>query len=212
MKKIKKILLLSFTFIPVFALISCIRKQEINQQKNENNSSAIKPQVELPNKSNSTLGTYQSIFVNSIIDGDTFFDNQGNKYRIHGIDTPEKTKNKNNSQIPTTGLQHQYALKAKEFLASQILNKQVKIIHITNDAYSRKVVQVLSDNQNLSILLVKQGLAKVAYISKEKRNKFYYKDSSFIDALYEAQQQAMSKRLNIWKEPNQISKIFPRRG
>ncbi|MDJ1645538.1 thermonuclease family protein [Mycoplasma phocimorsus] len=201
--KLRKILQITSLFFIPLIVISCSQKEQIKENVNQ-----IKPNIDIkiPKKYD------QTIKVLKVVDGDTFYDSQGNKYRMLGIDTPEKTKQTDNGKESTLGLQHHYALKAQEFLSNKILNKDVQIINITLDHYGRKVVQVFINDEDLSILLVKNGLAKVAYISKDKKSRYYFKDTSYVDVLSKAQQEAMIMRLNIWSDLKKISQIYPRKG
>ncbi|MDJ1648084.1 thermonuclease family protein [Mycoplasma phocimorsus] len=201
--KLRKILQITSLFFIPLIVISCSQKEQIKENVNQ-----IKPNIDIKISKKYD----QTIKVLKVVDGDTFYDSQGNKYRMLGIDTPEKTKQTDNGKESTLGLQHHYALKAQEFLSNKILNKDVQIINITLDHYGRKVVQVFINDEDLSILLVKNGLAKVAYISKDKKSRYYFKDTSYVDVLSKAQQEAMIMRLNIWSDLKKISQIYPRKG
>ncbi|MDJ1647572.1 thermonuclease family protein [Mycoplasma phocimorsus] len=201
--KLRKILQITSLFFIPLIVISCSQKEQIKENVNQ-----IKPNIDIKISKKYD----QTIKVLKVVDGDTFYDSQGNKYRMLGIDTPEKTKQTYNGKELTLGLQHHYALKAQEFLSNKILNKDVQIINITLDHYGRKVVQVFINDEDLSILLVKNGLAKVAYISKDKKSRYYFKDTSYVDVLSKAQQEAMIMRLNIWSDLKKISQIYPRKG
>ena len=64
------------------------------------------------------------ITVNYVVDGDTFLDSKGKKYRFNGIDTPESFKKdpQTGHFNPTTGMQKEYATYAAKFTEYYALN------------------------------------------------------------------------------------------
>ena len=71
--------------------------------------------------------------------------------RINGIDTPEiRTRSK---------LEKDMGYKARDFLREKILKKMVEIHCGEFDKYGRLLVNIKLDNQDMSELLIKEGLA-----------------------------------------------------
>ncbi len=118
-------------------------KAKINEVVSKNNCENI---PELPNKAIK--------LVTKIIDGDTFLIEGGYSVRILGIDTDEK-------DYPCYD-------DAKHYLEEMILNKRVKLIKGANDfdQYCRYLRYVFVNGKNVSVELVKNGLA-VARFSPE---------------------------------------------
>jgi len=67
------------------------------------------------------------------------------KVRVEGIDCPEITQ--------------EFGLEAKAFVVDAILHKQVKIMVVDVDRYGRKVARVYYGQKDLSVELLKNGLA-----------------------------------------------------
>lgn len=149
-----------------------------------------------------------NVKVARVIDGDTFVDTNNNHYRLLGIDAPEMGRFSKKSYQKTSGMEYFYANKAKQYLADLIEQKVVQIKIIKNDKYNRKVANIWINFNNISIKLVENGFARVYYISKNKKDYFYYWDSTFIDKLYKSQQKAIINQSNIWKE--NINSIYPK--
>jgi len=94
----------------------------------------------------------------SVYDGDTVkcvfpLNNKFYKWncRINGIDTPEiRTRSK---------LEKEMGFKARDFLREKILKKMVEIHCGEFDKYGRLLVNIKLDNQDMSELLISEGLA-----------------------------------------------------
>ena len=94
----------------------------------------------------------------SVYDGDTVkcvfpLNNKFYKWncRINGIDTPEiRTRSK---------LEKEMGFKARDFLREKILKKMVEIHCGEFDKYGRLLVNIKLDNQDMSELLINEGLA-----------------------------------------------------
>ena len=74
----------------------------------------------------SCLLTSEKVFINKIIDGDTFENDENIKYRLLGVDTPESYDSFNHFK-PTIGLQKFYAKKAHELSKKSIFQKYINI-------------------------------------------------------------------------------------
>ena len=72
--------------------------------------------------------------------------------------------------------------------------KKVKLEYdaYTSDRFGRILAYVVVGDKNISIELVKKGLAKVSVY--EDRRKLIYQDQ-----LFKAEQEAKSKKLGVWK-------------
>lgn len=145
----------------------------------------------------------------AVHDGDTFT-LEGNKIiRLYGVDTPE-VSNQFNDFNPTSGIEGLYGAEATEFTSNMILNHIVKYMHITNDPYGRDVARIQYDSKDLSLELVKAGLARVAYISIDPKDQYYTSDYSYYRELLDAQYQAHINRVGFWLHQDQFKTIFPK--
>ena len=115
-----------------------------------------------------------------VIDGDTIdvLDSNQTKHRIrlYGIDAPEKKQS--------------YGNKAREFLASLIAGKEVKVLIKNKDKYQRSIGLILLDGMDINKEMVKNGYAW-AYIE-------YSKDYATEEA------DAKSFKLGLWADENAI--------
>ena len=124
--------------------------------------------------------------LDSCIDGDTalfIVDEKREKVRLLGIDTPEST-----NKI------EEYGVMASNYTCNIL--KSANYIYLEfdsnidyRDKYSRLLAYVFVDGNNLSELLLKEGLAEVKYI---------YGDYKYIDRLCEKQFEAYNNKLGIW--------------
>lgn len=108
--------------------------------------------------------TYGDVVVTKVVsvyDGDTFkVDIEGwpdivgksMSIRIYGIDTPEIRG--------TKGRTRQLALSAKTFSANYLLSCRVELRNMRRGKYFRIIAEVYVDGENLSKLLIEEGLAK----------------------------------------------------
>jgi micrococcal nuclease len=119
------------------------------------------------------------INVTRVIDGDTFEDFSGQKYRLKGINTPEKSQD--------------YYEEAKEFLKS-LENNSAIIENNGRDRYGRILAHVFKNNQHINEEILKKGLGTLYYYDKDK----YYKN------LEKAESSARKNQKGIWKKsPNE---------
>ena len=121
-----------------------------------------------------------------VYDGDTItIMNAGQKQsiRLVGIDTPEKSRKKNEPGQP-------YSQKATKFLAGKVLGKMVSIEDYGKDRYGRVLGAVWLGHTNVNLEMVKNGYAEVyrGRPAKGFDNEPYWK----------AEAQAKSEKLNIW--------------
>lgn len=119
--------------------------------------------------------------VSRVVDGDTVVLDDGTIVRYLGITAPE-----------TGEPLEEEATEANEKLTK---NKTVKLEYesYTGDKFGRLLAYVFVKNKNVSLELVKKGLAKVVILQKRK-------PSIYQDQLLKAQDEAKQKKLGIWSE------------
>jgi micrococcal nuclease len=118
---------------------------------------------------------YTSVNVSRVIDGDTFADSEGMKYRLKGINTPE-----------TNMWEFE---EAKAFLESQNLGISVDAVLVEKDKYGRWLTYVFRDDDNVNEVLLREGLAHL----------YYYEKDEFYSDLASAEEYARDNQLGIWK-------------
>ena len=92
-----------------------------------------------------------------VYDGDTINavnDENEIKVRLVGIDAPETKKGKRNPGQP-------YSQRAKKFLASMVLDKNVDVKEYGKDRYGRILGVVYLDKTDVNLEMIKAGLAEV---------------------------------------------------
>jgi len=159
MKKIISIFLL-LTFLFSFSSLAFSKKGGYVKAYYRKNGTHTNPYYRSSSYSNpKTKKTYKpkipyniyskkKVLTNSkikVIDGDTFYYN-GNKYRINGIDTPEKG-------------QYNYE-KAKNRLKSLLENGNIEIEEVAKDKYGRTVAKVRVNGEDVADILKREGLQK----------------------------------------------------
>lgn len=125
------------------------------------------------------------------VDGDTAkFDMNGEiiKVRFLAIDTPE-------SVHPTKEVQA-YGVEASNFTKEKLKNAKTIELEFDNnsdktDKYGRYLAWIWVDGELLQDLLVKEGLAKVAYL---------YADYKYTSLLQESEKVAKEAKIGIWKD------------
>lgn len=132
----------------------------------------------------------REVTLQKCVDGDTAYFNDDNKIikvRFLAIDTPE-------TKHPTKG-KEPWGKEASKFTCAA-LTKATKIelendTNATVDKYNRTLVWVFVDDQLLQDLLVKNGLAEVAYL---------YDDYKYTPLLQDHEAIAKKEKLGIWGE------------
>lgn len=113
-----------------------------------------------------------------VIDGDTFDLKSGNekiRVRLFGIDSPERGQ--------------AFNVKAKEFTASLIAGKDVRVVILNKDRYGRMVADVyLNDGTHVNAEIVRAGYA------------WHYKRYSDDPALDRFEREAHSSRRGLWQD------------
>lgn len=158
----------------------------------------------------SLVSNYQeTVFVNKIIDGDTFSSNN-KTFRILGIDTPE-TFDWETKKL-TNGKQYFYGKIAEYEISKLIFNKKVTIETEKKDKYNRWISKVIDYKKNdIALHLISNGFAIVRYISTNQSSPFYYYDTNYVNYLYQLEKEAKSNKKGFWSESiEDIKKIFPK--
>ncbi len=110
-----------------------------------------------------------------VTDGDTIIVLSGTeqiKIRLEGIDAPERGQDFSN--------------RARQLTSSLVYGKQVQILPKEKDRYGRLVARVRADGKDVSLELIKAGLA------------WHYKRYSSDPELAMAQQQAKREGVGVW--------------
>jgi endonuclease YncB( thermonuclease family) len=98
------------------------------------------------------------------------------KVRLEGIDCPE--------------LGQDFGTRAKRFTSAMVFGKDVQVKEISRDRYNRIVARVYVDGRDLSLELVRVGLA------------WHYKQFSSDTVLAVAEEQARRTKQGLWSMPN----------
>lgn len=117
--------------------------------------------------------------VKRVIDGDTIELANGQIVRLVGVNTPD------NGQP--------FDDEATDYIKKLIEGKKVKLEYdeYKSDRFGRILAYIIFDDKNLSIELVRKGLARVTIY--EKRKPLIYQQE-----LLKAQEEAKNKKLGIW--------------
>ena len=151
---------------------------------------------------------YQIKIIN-VHDGDTFTDINNNKYRLFAIDTPEISDQYNDFK-PTKGIEWMYAYESMLFVKNLILKKNVKIKIESYDKYNRKVARININNLDLGCQLVKEGFARVSYISINPNSIYKTNDYDYYKKILRLQRYAEKNKKGFWLHENIFSTIFPK--
>jgi micrococcal nuclease len=132
--------------------------------------------------SNGYCQTILSAKVIGIKDGDTveIIDKQNNTVtlRLAEVDCPEKKQ--------------PFGTKAKQFTADLVYLKTIKYIVTNKDRYGRYIAKIYFENKYLSAEIIKKGMG------------WQYKKYSTSKELAKFEQQARSKKIGLWIDPNPI--------
>jgi micrococcal nuclease len=132
--------------------------------------------------SNGYSQTILSAKVIRIKDGDTVevIDKQKNTVtlRLAEVDCPEKKQ--------------PFGTKAKQFTSDLVYLKTIKYIVTNKDRYGRYIAKIYFENKYLSAEIIKKGMG------------WQYKKYSTSKELAKFEQQARSKKIGLWIDPNPI--------
>ncbi|MEM5831815.1 MAG: thermonuclease family protein [Candidatus Aenigmatarchaeota archaeon] len=124
--------------------------------------------------------SYEIRYVASVIDGDTFVDEKGEKIRLIGINAPE--------------IGEKCYEESKEKLKEMIEKKYVKIVYDVKkkDKYNRTLAYVFINDLNVNLIMIKEGYAIV------------YSDNintKFLKEFYLAEKYAKENKIGcLWKD------------
>ena len=120
-----------------------------------------------------------NIIVARVIDGDTLELINGQKLRLKGINTPEKS-------MP-------FNQEATEFLKKLAENKSLNIESHGTDKYGRTLAYVFIDERNINKEILEEGLATL----------YYYEKDNHYNELKQAEEFARINQKGLWKKsPN----------
>ena len=133
------------------------------------------------------FGLYSQTFqvkVIGISDGDTFTglnsDNLQLKFRIHGIDAPEKKQ--------------AFGTKAREHLGSLIFGQNVTVEVNDRDGWGRYIARVATeDGRDVGKEMLQAGLA------------WHYKHYDNTEAYAQAEQTARDNKRGLWSDPRAVA-------
>ncbi|MBU2576498.1 MAG: thermonuclease family protein [Nanoarchaeota archaeon] len=111
-----------------------------------------------------------------VIDGDTFELVNGQKVRLKGINTPEKS--------------WPFSEEAEEFVRELVENKSVEIENYGFDKYGRILAHVFIDGRNLNREILENGFGTL----------YYYEEDSHYKELKRAEEFARLNEIGLWKK------------
>lgn len=138
------------------------------------------------------LGAYKYInaVVTKVVDGDTFeavYKSKSYKVRLLDVDTPESVKSGVTPQV--------YGKEASKVATKYLSNKRVKLVFEKGlrDRYGRLLAHVvLEDGTYFNGFLVRNGYARVEFVSPNNACKEYFQDM---------QELARREKLGVWGLP-----------
>ena len=133
--------------------------------------------------------------VNHISDGDsiTAETKEGTKLkvRLYGIDAPElEIRNRGTGDVMKPG--QPFGRESRDYLYSQVFNKNVRLVILDIDRYRRMVAIVWREDLNVNLEMIKSGMAE-AYVE-------YLKDEPYKSQFIQAERQAKNGRVGIWSQ------------
>lgn len=147
----------------------------------------------MPTPVNAKETVKDTVKFSKCVDGDTakfLLNGEEITVRFLAIDTPE-------TKHPTKGVEP-YGKEASDFTCNIITNAESIYLEYDNnsdkiDKYNRYLAWVWVDDNLIQKELVKQGLAKVAYL---------YGDYKYTNELKKLETEAQENKLNIWSDNN----------
>ena len=137
----------------------------------------------VPQPGHAVPGSTFEAKVIGVTDGDSLKVLRGResiRIRLEGVDCPEMRP------------PQPYCRKAKTFISQRAFNRKVRVRVITTDKYGRKVCRVEVDGQDLSVELLRAGLA------------WHSKRYNQEPALASLQAEARARKRGLWADPNPI--------
>lgn len=129
----------------------------------------------------------------SVIDGDTIkvqYNNKKESVRLLLIDTPETA----HPQLGVQPFGPEAKAYAKKFFNTKTVTLEFDVSGDSRDKYGRMLAYAWVGKKMYNEEVLKQGLARVAYI--------YAPNTKHVDAFYDYQKTAQKKALNIWSIEN----------
>ncbi|RZI03923.1 thermonuclease [Staphylococcus condimenti] len=158
-----------------------------DKSKKEHETEKSDPKPEAKKEANGLVK--EEVTYARAVDGDTvrlMYDGKEAVFRLLLIDTPE-------TKHPTKGVQP-YGKEASAYTKNMLENASKIEVEFDKggktDKYGRYLAYVYADGKMVNDALVRQGLAKVAYI--------YPPSITYLDQLKESQRLAQEEHLNIW--------------
>lgn len=134
---------------------------------------------------------YQFFVVTKIVDGDTFWiddgTKKGQKIRLIGVDAPESRKSRNKAI-------GEFGKESKAYATRLLQNKKVRLEYDVGkyDQFKRALAYVyLEDGSFVNAMLVKEGYAKVMTVPPNVK---------YADLFLKLEREAMKKQKGLWKE------------
>ncbi len=131
--------------------------------------------------SNAAEAVKTQVTVARVVDGDTFIDNEGNRYRIAFIDAPESKQ--------------AFGTEAANFLNALIEGKNVTIENLYKDKHSRIVAKVYLGGVDIAEILVEFGYAW-------NQAKIYDAEKNYSDKLETLEASAKENKAGLWALEN----------
>jgi len=119
--------------------------------------------------------TYEAKVIR-VVDGDTIELDNGQKVRLRGINTPEKSMS--------------FYKDATNFLEELILNETVEVKSYGVDKYGRTLAHVFFNDENINELVIKNGFGTL----------YYYEEDEYYNNLKNAEEFARLNGAGIWKK------------
>ena len=121
--------------------------------------------------------------ITSVVDGDTVINSRGERIRLIGINTPEKSKHKKRK--------NPLAEEALEYLESWVLNKRVLLEYDAEriDPHGRFLAHLHDRYGNINARMVREGYAWQAVVPP---------NTKYLDCYYEREQQARQEGKGVW--------------
>lgn len=122
-----------------------------------------------------------TVKVVSISDGDSFAainsDNLQLKFRVFGIDAPEKKQ--------------EFGNKSKDYLSSLIFGKDVSVAVQSQDSWGRYIAYVYTPTgEDVSLLMLQSGMA------------WHFKKFDSTEDYARAEERARARKLGLWSHPD----------
>ena len=175
-------------FITCFNILSCSDPTPRDRQHQKTINQLGKDKA-TQDKANTKRGYYEVL---KVVDGDTFWilnaNNEREKIRLIGIDTPEKR----NSGRKKIGY---YGEEASQYTEELLEGKYVRLEYDVqlSDRYGRTLAYVYLENGSLlNDLLVREGYATVATFPPNVK---------YVDLFITSEEYARSRSLGLWNKP-----------